>query len=51
MPIGSWIILKRIIEKQNGRLWTGFMWLRIRTSGFCEHGNEKSSSIRVVFID
>jgi hypothetical protein len=22
-----------ILEKQGGKLWTGFIWLRIRTSG------------------
>jgi hypothetical protein len=27
------IILKSILEKQDGVAWTGFIWLRIRTSG------------------
>jgi hypothetical protein len=27
------IILKWILEKYGGRLWTGFIWLRIRISG------------------
>jgi hypothetical protein len=25
--------LKRILKKWDGRLWTGFIWLRIGTSG------------------
>jgi hypothetical protein len=27
------IILELILEKQNGKLWTGFNWLRTGTSG------------------
>ena len=27
------IILKWILKKYDWRLWTGFMWLRIRTRG------------------
>jgi hypothetical protein len=27
------IILEWILEKQCGKLWTGFIWLRIRSSG------------------
>jgi hypothetical protein len=27
------IILKRILKKQGGRVWTGFVYLRIGTSG------------------
>jgi hypothetical protein len=27
------IILNRILDKQGGRLWNGFKWLRIRCSG------------------
>jgi hypothetical protein len=27
------IILKYILWKQGARVWTGFIWLRIRTSG------------------
>jgi hypothetical protein len=27
------IILKRILGKQGGKLWTGCIWLRIGTSG------------------
>jgi hypothetical protein len=33
LGIGGKIILKRILEKQGGKLWTGFIWLRIETSG------------------
>jgi len=27
------IILKRILKRQNGKVWTGFNWLRIGFSG------------------
>jgi hypothetical protein len=27
------IILKWILKKQNGRMWIGFFWLRMGTSG------------------
>jgi hypothetical protein len=27
------IILERILEIQDGKMWTGFIWLRIGTSG------------------
>jgi hypothetical protein len=30
---GGWIILKLILEKQNGVVWTRLIWLRIGTSG------------------
>jgi hypothetical protein len=29
---GMIIILDRILEKSGGRLWTGFVWLRIESS-------------------
>jgi hypothetical protein len=29
-----------------GKLWTGFMLLRMGTKGPCEHGNEPSGSIK-----
>jgi hypothetical protein len=36
------LILTWILNKQDMRLWTGFIWLRIGTSaGSCEHGNER----------
>jgi hypothetical protein len=28
-----WIILKWVLERQDGVVWTGLIWLRIRTSG------------------
>jgi hypothetical protein len=33
--IGGRIILKLILKKQSWRIRTGFVWLRIRTSGGC----------------
>jgi hypothetical protein len=34
------IILKWISEEYDGRMWIGFIWLKIRTNDghFCEHG-------------
>jgi hypothetical protein len=41
-----WMILKWILEKYNGVLWTEFVWLRIETSGgSCEYSNELSGYI------
>jgi hypothetical protein len=31
--IDGWIILKWISKKENGKVWTEFMWLTIRTGG------------------
>jgi hypothetical protein len=31
--VGGWIILKWIVERQDGMVWTGWNWLRIRNSG------------------
>jgi hypothetical protein len=28
-----WIILREILERWDGVMWTGFVWLRIRTGG------------------
>jgi hypothetical protein len=40
-------ILKYILNKWDGDLWIGFIWLRIGASGkFCEHGNKASGSIK-----
>jgi hypothetical protein len=38
----------KILEKYDGMVWTGLMWLRIGTSaaGSCEHGDEPSGSIK-----
>jgi hypothetical protein len=41
------MILRRILEKYNGFVWTGLIWLRIGISGgLCEHHNELSGSIK-----
>jgi hypothetical protein len=32
LSIDERIILKWILKKQGMRMWTGFMWLRIRTN-------------------
>jgi hypothetical protein len=31
--VGGWIILKWIIERQDGVVWTGFIWLKMEISG------------------
>jgi hypothetical protein len=31
--VGRWIILKWILERKDGMVWTGSIWLRIETSG------------------
>jgi hypothetical protein len=33
LDVGERIILKWILEKQDGVVWTGFIWLRTGTSG------------------
>jgi hypothetical protein len=33
LDVGGRIILRWILEKQDGVVWTGFIWLRIGTSG------------------
>jgi hypothetical protein len=47
------IILERILKKQVGSMWPGFIWLRTGTGGdCCEHGNEPSGSIKgAEFLD
>jgi hypothetical protein len=46
IPLGRYrrmweIILECILEEQDGKVRTGFIWLGIGTSGgCCEHGNE-----------
>jgi hypothetical protein len=30
---GGWTILKWILERYNGMVWSGLIWLRIGTSG------------------
>jgi hypothetical protein len=31
--VGRKVILECILGKQGGKMWTGFVWLRIETSG------------------
>jgi hypothetical protein len=31
--VGGWTIIKWILERQDGVVWTGSIWLRIGTSG------------------
>jgi hypothetical protein len=33
LTVGGRIILKRVLNKKYVRVWTEFIWLRIRTSG------------------
>jgi hypothetical protein len=33
LDIGRWAILKWILERENGMVWIGLIWLRIGTSG------------------
>jgi hypothetical protein len=36
-----------IVRKQDGRVWTGFICVKIgQVTGFCEHGNEPSGSVK-----
>jgi hypothetical protein len=30
--VGEWTILKWILERENGVVWTGLIWLRIGTT-------------------
>jgi hypothetical protein len=44
--IGGTVILKWILERQDGAVWIGLMWLKTGTSaGSCEHGSEPSDSM------
>jgi hypothetical protein len=41
------IISRWILEKQDGVVWNGLIWLKIgHVEGFCESGNEASGSIK-----
>jgi hypothetical protein len=31
--VGQWTILKWILERKDGMIWIGLIWLRIGTSG------------------
>ena len=45
--MGGRLILKFVVKKQDGREWTGFLWLKMGTSGgSCEHGNEPCVFVR-----
>jgi hypothetical protein len=33
LDVDGWIILKWILGKQGGKVWTGCIWLRVGTSG------------------
>jgi hypothetical protein len=33
MVKGGWITLRRILERWDGAMWTGLVWLRIGTGG------------------
>jgi hypothetical protein len=41
--IDGWIILKWILKKKNGKVWTEFMWLKIRTGGMRRSKSQKRS--------
>jgi hypothetical protein len=46
------IILKWILKKYDGIVWTGFIWLGIgQVVAWCEHGNKPSGSIFSQFLD
>jgi hypothetical protein len=46
VDVSGRITLRWITEKEDGVLWTGFIWRKIGTSGeLCEHGNEPSGSV------
>jgi hypothetical protein len=45
--VGGWTILKWILERQDGMVWTGLIWLRIGTGGgLFEHSDEPSGSVK-----
>jgi hypothetical protein len=47
--VSGWIILKWVLERWDGAVWTGLICLRIGTSGgSCEHGNEPSGSYQAL---
>jgi hypothetical protein len=46
--VGGWTILKWILERYDGMVRIGLIWLRIGTNGrVSEHGNELSGSINL----
>jgi hypothetical protein len=42
--MGGWIILRWILKRYGGTIWSGFIWLWMRTGGG-HFGNEPSVSI------
>jgi hypothetical protein len=39
--VGVWTVLKWIVERCEGMVWIGMIWLRIGTvKGSCDHGNK-----------
>jgi hypothetical protein len=49
--IGELAILKCILERQDGMVLIGLIWLKIRSvEGSCEHGNEPSGSIKCLEV-
>jgi hypothetical protein len=43
------IILKWNLKEQDARVWSVFIWLRLRCSGgSCEYGNEPSETVKAV---
>jgi hypothetical protein len=46
--VDGWTLLKWILERSDGMVWIGMMWLRIEgpVKDSCEHGNEPSGSIK-----
>jgi hypothetical protein len=47
--VGGRIILRCILEKQNGLIWTGLIWLRIRNNGGLVHVNTVMN-LRVQYV-
>jgi hypothetical protein len=47
LDIGGRIILEWVLERQDGVVWTGQIWLWIGpVEDSCEHGNEPSGFVR-----
>jgi hypothetical protein len=45
--VGQWTILRWILERCDGVVWTGLVWLKMgQVESFCEFGNEPSGSIK-----
>jgi hypothetical protein len=48
LDVGGRIILKWILQRDDGAVWTGLIWLRIGIS-WCslEHGTEHCASVKI----